>query len=177
MPGFPLDTFVVLDMPPSVERHVRDIRRAYGSARQYLPAEITVAGSSGVGIFDPEQDAAEALRVVAEIARATAPFAMQLGAVDRFPETDIFYWPIRDPTPVVAVHERLRDSGLRFTDSPFPFSPHLTVDAFEAPSEELERELRALPVPDGEFTVSSLAVYSLEGWICHTVARYAFGGG
>lgn len=177
MPGFPLDTFVVLDMPPSVEQHVRDIRRAYGSARQYLPAEITVAGSSGVGIFDPEQDAEDALRVVAGIARATAPFPMELGAVERFPDSSVFYWPIRDPAPVVAVHERLRDSGLRFTENPFPFSPHLTVDEFEEASEDLDRRLRALPVPPGPFTVSSLTVYALEGWICHTVARYPLGGG
>jgi len=177
VPGFPLDTFVVLDLPPPVEQHVRDIRRAYGSARQYLPVEITVAGSSGVGVFDPDQDADEALRRVADIARATAPFPMELGAVERFPDSSVYYWPIRDPAPVVAVHERLRDSGLRFAESPFPFSPHLTVDEFEAASPELDRQLRALPTPSGPFTVSTLTVYALEGWICHAVARHRLGGG
>lgn len=176
MPGFPLDAFVVLDMPPPVERHVRDIRRRFGSARQFLPAEITIAGSSGLGVFDPEQDAGEALHVVAGIARATPAFSMELGPVKRFPESDVFYWPIRDPAPVVALHERLRASGLKFTGSPFPFSPHLTVDEFEGATGELEQELLALPVPDGPFTVPSMAVYALEGWICHTVARHALGG-
>lgn len=176
MTSFPLDTFVVLDMPPQVERHVRDIRRAYGSARQYLPVEVTVAGSSGVGIFDADQEAEAALQIVEQVARATSPFDMTLGPVERFPNSDVFYWAIRDPAPVVAVHERLRDSGLKFKASPFPFSPHLTVDEFETPSAALDRELRALPVPEGPFPISSMTVYSLEGWICHRVARYPLGG-
>lgn len=176
MAGFPFDTFVVLDMPPHVEHHVRDIRRRYGSARQYLPVEVTVAGSSGVGPFDPDQDADAALRRVAEVAAATAPFSMTLGPVERFPDSDVFYWAIRDPAPLVMLHGRLRDSGIRFTDSPFPFSPHLTVDAFEAASDDLVRELLALPVPAGPFPVSSLSVYALEGWICHTVAHHPLSG-
>lgn len=176
MPGFPFDTFIVLDVPPHVEQHVREIRRRYGSARQYLPVEVTVAGSSGVGIFDAEQDAADALHRVAEIAATTAPFAMTLGPVERFADSDVFYWAIREHAPLVALHERLRDSGLRFTESPFPFSPHLTVDSFEEASEDFVRELLALPVPPGPFTVASLTVYALEGWICHTVARHPLGG-
>ena len=172
--GFATDTFVVLDLSPEAERHVRDIRRRYGSARQYLPAEVTVAGSSGVGVFAPEQDRDAALTQVAAIARATQPFTLSFDRVARFPDSDVFYWAIRDVAPVVAVHERLRDSGLSFTATPFPFSPHLTVDVFEGPSAELQAELLALPSPP-DVTVATMTVYSLEGWILKRVARYPLG--
>jgi 2'-5' RNA ligase len=173
--GFASDTFVVLDLSPEAERHVRDIRRRYGSARQYLPAEVTVAGSSGVGVFAPEQDPAAALETVAGIARRTAPFPMSFGPVARFPDSDVFYWAIRDVTPVVHVHERLRDSGLLFTPTPFPFSPHLTVDVFEAPAAELVTELLAL-APPPDVAAATMTVYSLEGWILKRVARYPLEG-
>lgn len=174
--GFPHDTFVVADVPPTVERHVREIRRAYGSARQFLPVAVTLAGSSGAGVFAPEQDEDEALRVLSRIADAAAPFALDLEAVARFPDSSVFYYPIRDPAPIVALHQRLRDSGLRFKESPFPFSPHLTVDEFPDADDALTRELHALPLPAGNFRIESLTVYSLHGWRCEVVARHPLGG-
>lgn len=174
--GFPQDTFVVVDVPPAVERHVRDIRRRYGSARQYLPVEVTVAGSSGVGIFAPEQDPDAALRVIAQIAAETAPFRMSFTGVERFPNSGVFYYAIADAAPLVALHDRVRTSGLQFTENPFPFTPHLTIDAFDDASEELARELFALPLPEHPVTVDSMTLYGLEGWICRQVARYRLAG-
>lgn len=173
---FPFDTFVVLDMPPHVEQHVRHIRKAYGSARQFLPVEITVAGSSGVGVFDETQDPDEALRTVERIARETKSFSMSFTRVTRFPESGVFYYEIADTAPLVAVHERLAASGMRFKPNPFPFSPHLTIDTFDEATPELERELLALPLPEGPFTVTSMSVYSLHGWDCRRLHSYPLGG-
>jgi 2'-5' RNA ligase len=173
--GFPHDTFVVADVAPAVEDHVRAIRRRYGSARQYLPVEVTLTGSSGVGVFAPEQDPEAALRAVQAIAESTAPFPMAFTAVERFPASDVFYYAIQDAAPLFGLHERLRASGLHFKESPFPFSPHLTVDVFEEADERLARELFALPLPPSPITIETLSVYSLEGWICRRVGRYALG--
>ena len=174
--GFPHNTFVVADVPPAVEQHVRDIRRRYGSARQYLPVAVTLAGSSGVGVFAAEQDEDAALRTVSAIADAVPPFPLAFGAVARFPNSGVFYYPIREPAPLVTLHERLRDSGLRFESNPYPFSPHLTVDEFDDADEALAVELLALPAPAGEFRVESLTVYALHGWMCRAVAKHPLGG-
>lgn len=174
---FPFDTFVVVDMPAHVEDHVRRIRTAYGSARQFLPVEITVAGSSGVGVFDVTQEPDEALRAVERIARATAPFPLGFSQVTRFPESGVFYYQIADPAPLVTLHEQITTSGLRFKPNPFPFSPHLTIDTFDDATADLERELLALPLPAGPFPVMSLSVYSLHGWDCHRLHAFPLGQG
>jgi 2'-5' RNA ligase len=175
MAGFASDTFVTADLPPQVVSHVRAIRRQYGSARQFLPVEITIAGSSGVGVFDPGQDAAAALETLRTIAAATAPFPLELTGVARFPNSDVFYYAIRDVAPLEGLHTQIVRSGLAFKPSPFPFSPHLTIDTFEGASAGLERELLSLPVPEGRHMVETLSVYGLNGWDCRLVQRFALG--
>lgn len=175
MPPFPHDSFVVVDVPAPLAQHVRGIRRQYGSARQFLPVEITIAGSSGVGVFAPEQDASEALRLVGEIAAGAAPFEFELAGVERFPRSGVFYYAIKDPAPLVALHRHLVGSRLRFKPSPFPFAPHLTIDTFEDAGAELEAELRALAVPAGPQAATSMSVYALNGWDCRLVQSFPFG--
>jgi hypothetical protein len=175
MAGFSLDTFVVVDMPPEIERHVRDIRRRYESARQFLPVEITVAGSSGVGVFAPDQDAAAALEILSGIASSTGAFPIEFAEVRRFPDSGVFYFGIKDTARLERLHERLVHSALAFKPSPYPFSPHLTIDTFEPVSPELERELLALPVPPRRHFLESLSVYSLKGWDCRLVRTFPFG--
>src|SRR5688572_32898193 len=104
MAGFPLETFVVIDMPPEVERHVREIRQRYGSARQFLPVEITIAGSSGVGVFAAEQDADAALDIVNGIATSTGAFPIEFADVQRFPDSDVFYYSIKGPGRIARLH-------------------------------------------------------------------------
>lgn len=175
MPPFPHDSFVVVDVPDALAQHVRGIRRQYGSARQFLPVEITLAGSSGVGVFAPDQDAAEALRVVGNVAAASAPFDFELVGVERFPRSGVFYYAIKDVAPLVALHRHLVGSRLRFRPSDFPFSPHLTIDTFDDAGAELEAELRALAVPAGPQRVDRVSVYSLNGWDCRLVQSVPLG--
>lgn len=175
MPPFLHDSFVVADVPASLAQLVSGIRHQYGSARQFLPVEITLAGSSGVGVFAADQDADEALQTVGRIAADAAPFTFQLAGVERFPNSGVFYYAIGDTAPLVALHQALVTSGLRFRPSPFPFSPHLTIDTFDTPTPELEAELRALAVPAGKHLVASVSVYSLSGWDCRLVRSFGLG--
>jgi 2'-5' RNA ligase len=175
MTPFPHDTFVVVDLPDAVVQHVRDLRRRYGSARQFLPVEITIAGSSGVGVFDPTQDAEAALATLRHVARDARPFAVAFSGVARFPDSGVFYYALADTAPFVELHHRVVASGLRFAPSPFPFSPHLTIDTFDDAPPDLERELLALPVPAGAHAVDTLSVYSLKGWDCRRVTSYPLG--
>jgi len=175
MAGFEMDTFVVADMPPELVHHVGSIRQRYGSARQFLPVEVTIAGSSGVGVFATDQDAEVALDAVGDIATSTGAFSLELTGVQRFEGSGVFYYGIKDVARLVRLHERVAGSGLRFKPSPFLFSPHLTIDTFENPGVQLERELFALPVPGGRHFIESLSVYSLKGWDCRLVRRFPFG--
>lgn len=168
---FEHDTFVCLDLPEPKASEVLAIRRRHRDEfRSALPAEITVAGSSGNGPFEPGQDPARVFAVLEEIARTTAPIAVEFGPVLRFPGTDIFVLTLRDEAPLRALHERIATSGLRFHPTPFPFNAHCTLRSRSPVSEQAADELLRLHLP-GEFVLDSLAVYTLAGLPLTTLYR------
>ncbi len=63
------------------------------------------------------------------IAAATAPIVASFGAVIRFPGTDTFALTLADGGRVMALHEALARSELRFDPSPYPFRPHWSRSA------------------------------------------------
>jgi hypothetical protein len=50
--------FVVAELPEPVAGWIRELRRQFEPALAHLPAEITLAGSSGVGPITPGQSVA-----------------------------------------------------------------------------------------------------------------------
>jgi hypothetical protein len=53
---FDWDTYIVLDIPEPVASKVIAAQRRHGDVfRSALPAEITLAGSGGVGCISPDQ--------------------------------------------------------------------------------------------------------------------------
>ena len=54
---FKHDSYIVLDIPSPVKEKIYEIRNYHkDTLRASLPVEITVAGSSGVGVIEPGQD-------------------------------------------------------------------------------------------------------------------------
>src|SRR5438445_7789946 len=97
---FAHDTFVCLDVPEpkaseilAIRRHQRDDFRAA------LPAEITVAGSTGNGPVKSGQDPATVYRLIDEVAAATMAIQASFGPVLRYPDTDIFVLTLADEAP------------------------------------------------------------------------------
>ncbi|MFN2417924.1 MAG: hypothetical protein ABR593_03250 [Candidatus Limnocylindria bacterium] len=76
------DTYAVLDLPEPVAGKVMAIRQKHRDAfRSALPAEITVAGSGGVGCFMSDEDPERVWGILGEIAATTAPIDCGLGSV------------------------------------------------------------------------------------------------
>jgi hypothetical protein len=85
---FDYDTYVVLDIPPPIAEQVAAIRnRCHDWFVHSLPIEITVAGSSGIGVFDPERAQAEAFAVLSAISAEAPPIEASLGEISRFPNS------------------------------------------------------------------------------------------
>lgn len=157
--AFDADTYVCLDIPEPVAQAVMEIRSRHRDAfRSALPAEITVAGSSGVGVFESAQNEAAAFALLEKIAAETAPIEASFKKVVRFPGTDIFAAIPVNPQPFRALHERITTSGIRFQASPFPFTPHCTLRSRSPVSEEEAAELLSLEIP-GIFVLDTLSVY------------------
>ncbi|HVB74814.1 MAG TPA: 2'-5' RNA ligase family protein [Ktedonobacteraceae bacterium] len=160
--AFASDTYICLDVPAPFAQRVMDMRiRHCDEFRATLPAEITVAGSSGVGVFTATQDSAMAFATLDTIAAKTSPIEASFGAVRRFPGTDIFVLLLRDAAPFHALHQRIAISGLRFERNPFPFQPHCTLRSRSPVSEEVAAELLAFRIP-GSFVMDTLSVYMLD---------------
>jgi 2'-5' RNA ligase len=175
--AFSAPTYIVLDVPPSVTDYVRRVRERYDASLAPLPVEITMTGSSGVGVFDAAQDVDAAYRIVEEIAGEVAPFNVSFARTTAFPGSSVYYFEPAPLAPFFDLHERLITSGLKFTASPYPFMPHLTAAKLVNAPPELDAEILAVPPPPGTVLLDSLSVYSLEGFDSQLLFRTRLRGG
>lgn len=155
-------TYVVMDMPPQVAAHVTALRTKYRPEYESLPVEITVIGSSGAGVLDPDQSADDLLRVLEDVAAQTAPFRVRFEPLTTFPNSSVYYFRPVPADPFKALQISLLSRGLRAGSSPYPFLPHLTMARIEQPSSA--SDLLAAPPPPGEVLLDQLAVYSQVGF-------------
>jgi len=160
--GFDFDTYVVLDVPALIADQVMAIRKRHRDEfRASLPIEISVSGSSDVGVFDATQDPKVAFGVLDTIASETAPIHASFGEVLRFPNTDIFVLTLEDETPFHALHERISGSGLRFKPGAFPYKPHCTLRSRSPISKKDTAELLSLRIT-GSFLLDTMSVYMMD---------------
>ena len=165
---FEYDTYVVFDMPSADwTQRVLDLRRKYDPDRSELPIEITVIGSSGVGVFELDQNPTHAFALLDQLAAKLAPITFALETVERFPGTNLFYLATSAVEKFRAVQTQIVATGLRFKDSPFPFTPHCTIASLRADDlAQGEPEIRAFPLPIAEITLDEMRVYSLNQLDC-----------
>ena len=53
---FEYPTYITLDLPDSISEKIKKIRERYGKIIAQLPVEITLTGSSGIGVIERDQD-------------------------------------------------------------------------------------------------------------------------
>ncbi len=158
----PLNLYFVLYIPRPAADAVMKLRRGIkDNFFTSLPVDVTIAGSTGVGIVDPIQDLAAAYRILDGIAETTAPIAARFGPVTRFPGTDIYALTFEDVAPLRALHDRIARSGIRFHESPHRFVAHCTLRSGPALSAAEDQRLLGLRVP-GNFTLATLSVCRLD---------------
>lgn len=156
-----LPTYICLDLPQPQASEVMALRRQHCERLKDFPPEITITGSSGVGAILPQLYWDRVEPQLEAIARESPPIRASLGGMVRFPDTDIFCLSMRDPMPFMALHERLKHSGIAFEPSQFPFFPHCTIRMAGPLTEAETSALFSLTVP-GEFVIAELALYQRE---------------
>jgi hypothetical protein len=157
-----IPTYICLDVPEPQASAVAAVRRRHCLRLREFPVEITVTGSSGIGAIRAQLQWPAVERDLRAFCGRTAPISAEFGGVVRFPGTDIFSLAMGDPMPFEAMHDGLKQSGVRFEDSKFPFFPHCTL-RMEGPLSVADvSELFALRLP-GRFTLPALALYQRVG--------------
>jgi 2'-5' RNA ligase len=175
--------YIVLDVPSPIANQILSIRQHYRSWRVALPAEITIAGSSGIGVLCyPHEQAHEVFKIIDDVAQRVQPIITRFTAVARFPGTDIFYYVQQDPEPFVQLQNALLETTLAFEESPFPFTPHCTILDLQIPSPEAVQEIISLSVPTADIVLDTLSVYALDSRVaagdkagCHLLHRIELG--
>lgn len=164
MMTFSHDTYICLDIPEPQAQWVLDIRKQQKDEFcATLPAEITIAGSSGVGVIKADQEPDLVFSIIEQIATQTAPIRACFRSVIRFPRTDIFVLTLEDEASLRSLHQRIITSAIRFETNRFPFQPHCTLRSRSPVSPEEAAHLLSLsPSSLGSFTLDTLSVYTLE---------------
>jgi hypothetical protein len=158
LPSLLYPTYICMDVPEPLASQVMAVRRRYCERLPSIAVELTVAGSSGLGAIRAQLDPADVVARLARFCAQTPPIEAELGAVVRFPGTDIFVCSMADPIPFEAIHDGLKQTGIRFEPSRFPFFPHCTLRMAGPLSESAVSELFALRMP-GRFTLATLSLY------------------
>ena len=158
--SFDADTYIVLDLPKQVSEKIKNVREYYNYP-DALPVEITLAGSSGIGVLQGDQDQGKVFEEVDEIAAKTKPVNISFSDVSSFPNTNIFFLTLPNEAPLREIHQKIKDSEIRFKESPFPFKPHCTLCNLDTIQEDEKQKLLGVELPE-EFTLDTLSVYSLQ---------------
>lgn len=168
---FDKDTYIVLELPEPISSTVHDIKIKLGDDFQAsMPNEITIVGSSGVGVIAKDQDPEEFYKTINNIAASTPPIMVEFDKTHRFPGTDIVVMKLKDDTLLHSLHQKFVESGIKFQHTNFPYEPHCTLRNKSPLSDKEMEELSQLKI-EGTFTLQTLSVYSMPppGKLLYTV--------
>jgi 2'-5' RNA ligase superfamily len=154
-------TFIVAELPEAIAAWVRLARQELEPAIAHYPAEITLAGSSGVGPLKIGQNLEEIEQTLSELLERRLPFEGQFLRINHFPNTEIFFLePAREPFD--ELHSLIVNSNFEFEANPFPFNPHCSLKGFTTLQPGDRERLEQLVIPAQPFLIQSVAVYELE---------------
>jgi len=155
-------SFIVVEIPDPVRSAVQSLRDSLGTRVARLPVEITIAGSSGVGPIPRDADASLVESNLARVLSQFREFTTRFSAIRCFPNTSTYYLEPADRSPFDQLHRAIRDSGIPFSKSPWPFNPHCSLRMGEPFSADAAAELLKRPIPREEFRIDTVSIYGVE---------------
>jgi 2'-5' RNA ligase len=123
-----------------------------------LPPHITITGSSGMGPIAPETTDEELRQALERVANTCGPFSVQLQPPMRFMQSTVVVMQIDPNGPIRALHESIKQSGLRYEQPRFTFTPHVTLSFYPELTRERLRELVRVRFPE-PVTIDSIQAY------------------
>jgi hypothetical protein len=154
-------TFIVAELPDAVAAWIRELRGKFEPAIARLPAEVTLAGSSGVGSIAIGQSIASVQEMLRIALIGRLPFKARFIGIGNFPGTEIFF-ARPEAEPFVALHAAIVASGIVFGSSRFGYNAHCSLKGF-TPLKPGQREaLELVSVPAEPFAISTISVYEME---------------
>jgi len=155
--------YIVAEIPEPVRSQVQALRDSLNALPVKLPVEITLAGSSGVGPIPVGTELSLIERHLDRTLEDFPPFRARFSAIRAFPNTSLFYLEPFDRSPFDDLHQKLRISGIPFSEIRWPYNPHCTVRGGAPLSADAALKLAARSFPQEEFWINTVSVYQLGG--------------
>jgi 2'-5' RNA ligase superfamily len=155
-------TFVVAELPDPVATWIRELRGKFEPDIAHLPAEITLAGSSGVGPITLGQSVAFVQQRLTTALIGRLPFEARFIGIGNFPGTEIFF-ATPEGEPFNVLHAAVVASGIKFGSSRFSYNAHCSLKGFTSLKPGQREALELTSVPVKPFTISTVSVYEMEG--------------
>jgi len=156
-------TYIIAELTGEVEQLVMQCRAKFNPERLSWPVDITLAGSSGIGVIKAGQSLEKVITALNPILKGNPLSCVSIDSIERFPNTGIFYLKPRQ-SEFKKLHRAILESGVEFEKSDFPFTAHCTVCCREKINEEDEDHLANLKLPE-TVTIDSFSIYQLHNGI------------
>lgn len=166
--------YLVLELPKSIGTRVLDIRRRYDPRLAAFPAEITVAGSSGIGTIAPDQDARVVFQALSQVASERLPISSRFVGISRFATGPVVWLQPADPDPFIVIQQALVATGIHFNIHKFSYTPHCSLSNCNLAPSVIEALLRE-DFPQEAFELSVLALYKVVNDQACLVERFHSG--
>ena len=153
--------FVVAELPEPVAAWVREMRGRFEPGIAHLPAEITLAGSSGVGPIAPGQSVTAVQRLLETVLAGRLQFETRFIGIGNFPGTEIFF-AAPEPEPFNSIHAAVAASGIAFGPSRFSYNAHCSLKGLTPLGPGQREAIEAAAIPSQPFTITTVSVYEME---------------
>ena len=153
-------TYLIAELSGEVAELVRSMRTRFNPSNVNWPADITVAGSSGVGTLKLGQSLDEVVEKIIPVMTELSFTRVKFTGIERFPETGIYYL-MPERLNFDLMHEAIVASGLEFDESPWPYNPHCTLRWQDGTSPEIEELFKSIELPE-ESIVDCFSLYQPE---------------
>ena len=160
--SFKNPTYIVLDLPKEVSEKVMKIRVANKDEfRASLPVEITITGSTGVGVISNNQSEEFVYEEIKKIASRTKPIKLVFSHVEQVRDTGIYVLKLKDESKLRMLHNDFKNVGIKYAGMEYGYSPHCTLRSRKPITDNEIKKLQETKIED-EFIVDTLSVYMLD---------------
>lgn len=150
-------TYLIAELAGDVVPLVSTMRKRFNPDHLYWPADITIAGSSGVGTLKEGQDINEVVEHLTPIVQEYGFSDLKFLGVGRFPTTGIYYlMPEREKFD--RLHEAVVGSAVEFNENAWPYNPHCTLRWQEEDAPDCRDLFESLAVP-AESVIKCFSLY------------------
>lgn len=153
-------SYIVADIPEPIHSEVIGLRRSCCGRNDDIPAEITLAGSSGVGPIPIGTDIRLITDVVFNLLDDISSFEVVFSGWQVFPNTTIAYLEPKCRQMFDTLHKKLKNSDIPFSPNNFPYNPHCTIGSSWSP--EKLASVCDIPFPQDPFLVTSVRFIDLN---------------